>query len=446
MQPRWTIFRALGVADGTGFEARPGAVLIEDDGEGRVQLLASGRVEEVERHPGAVGAGRVDVGRSVLLPALVNAHAHLDLTDVGPREYERERGFPGWLQMVLRSRATDEAGIRRATEHGIQKSLRGGVIAVGDIAGTGHIEPVEALRDSPMMGVSFVEYFGLGPRQAEAIDQMTSLARGGATVAHERVRMGLQPHAPYSAGIDVFNAAVALERETGAPVATHLSESVDEIEFIERGTGMLRELLQMIGVGDDVVRRHFGHGERPIRQLREPLAAAPILAAHVNVASDEEIEFLATTKTSVAWCPRGHRYFGHLEKVGPHRWREMVKAGINVAVGTDSIINLPPDETDRISTLDDLRLLSRTGEGDDALLLRLATINGAKALGLDELMFSLVPPVRAARPLAGLIAVEVGGIEPSESPLRAVMRSSAVPELIAPDPLAWPPVVVEVRT
>ena len=406
-RPAIRLISAAGVADAAGVCASPGALLIECGSA--VRVLAVGTPRQVASHPAAGSAERVDRPDAVLIPGLVNAHTHLDLTSVGPRAYDRKNGFSAWLSMVMRHRATDPQDIHRAVGEGVARSLAGGVVAVGDIAGTGRLEPAEALGASRLVGVSFVEYFGNGG----VPDGIRSMAAG-------RVRVGVQPHAPYSAGPDLYRAALA----SGLPLSTHLAESMAERELLTRGTGPMRAFLESIGVWNDVVAARFGGGARggaartSVAYLREFIGSGePIVMAHVNDADDADIELLARSRCSVVYCPRSHEYFGNDAELGPHRYRDMIDAGINVALGTDSIINVPEDESHRLSTLDEMRLLRERDGTDPGLLLRMATVNGARALGLDASLFEF-----SAGEIAGVAAVGVRGTDPTLDPLTRVMK------------------------
>ncbi|MCA9280727.1 MAG: amidohydrolase family protein [Phycisphaeraceae bacterium] len=412
-RPAFRLISAAGVADATGACASPGAMLIECGSA--VRVLAVGTPRQVASHPAAGSAERVDRPDAVLIPGLVNAHTHLDLTSVGPRAYDRKNGFSAWLSMVMRHRATDPQDIHRAVGEGVARSLAGGVVAVGDIAGTGRLEAAEALRASPLLGVSFVEYFGNGG----VPDGLRSMAAG-------RVRMGVQPHAPYSAGPDLYRAALA----SGMPLSTHLAESMAERELLTRGTGPMRAFLESIGVWSDVVAARFGGvgGARTaVDYLREFIGSGEaIVLAHVNDADDADIELLEKSNCSVVYCPRSHEYFGNDVDLGPHRYREMLDAGINVALGTDSIINVPSAQSHRLSTLDEMRLLRERDGTDPGLLLRMATVNGARALGLNESLFDF-----SAGEIAGVAAVDVQGTDPTLDPLTRVMEAGEGIALLA---------------
>ncbi len=380
-------------------------------------VLASGGPDQIDAHPDANLAERIRLP-GVLIPGLVNAHTHLDLSHIGPLPHDPALGFGPWLAMVKKNRATSAEKVRASVVLGARLSLAGGVIAVGDIAGAGRAEPLEALRGSPLSGVCYLECFGHGARIPSAVARARTALAAHASRG-SRVAIGLSPHAPYSAGRGLYEGLAA----TGAPMCTHLAESREEREFIAtRGrSGQLHDLLVGLGVWDDSISESIA-GRSGVAHIADLLATTPMLLAHVNDVDDADIAALARAGAHVVWCPRGHRYFGRPESVGPHRWRDMLAAGVNVSLGTDSIINLPPQDASRLSPLDDARLLFRDEAADPGALLRMITANPARALGLDPRAFDLAPG-----PLAGLGVVEAEG---SGDAARAVMASSAPPRLL----------------
>jgi aminodeoxyfutalosine deaminase len=295
----------------------------------------------------------------------------------------------------------------------VMMSLAGGVVAAGDIAGAPMGRPSlaawRALRDEIGLGVSFLEFFAIGLGEWPARERLSQLLHDSRqetnSLGRAGVRFGLQPHAPTTVARRVFDWAVGLAENEGWPVSTHLAETMDEREFVARGTGPQREFLEGLGLWSDAVLEEIGNGASPVEHLAGVLGRRPFVCAHLNDVSDTDIAVLARTGTSVAYCPRASEYFGAEKVFGPHRYREMIAAGVNVCLGTDSIINLPAG-TERISTWDEMaRLMER-----DGLPLRealaMGTVNGARALGLPEEMFAF-----GGGDLGGLVAVEGQEIE-----------------------------------
>ncbi len=406
-------FDALGVADGDKVWTSPGSLLL-DAREGRGEVLAVGSPDEVNAHTAAGVAQVISKPTAVLVPGLVNAHSHLDLTHVGPRAYDREAGFVGWIEELRAARALTEEAIAASVRRGVELVRAGGTVAVGDIAGAARgvptLTPWRVLCESGMLGVSFVEFFAIGRGEAagmERVEEVMSRAARACTQAHAHAtRVGLQPHAPATVSRRAYLWAVREAVARGMPLSTHLAETMEEREFIARGAGPLRSLLESVGVWSERVLEDVGRGATPVEHLADVLREARFLLAHVNDVDDAGLEVLAKSGASVAYCPRASEYFGAHERFGPHRYREMLRAGINVCLGTDSIINLPPTAADAvgggISILDEMRLLHRRDGTDARTLLRMGTVHGAAALGLDT---SFVTLGVGSRP-AGILAVE----------------------------------------
>lgn len=440
---RVVLLDALSIDDGGGVSAAPGALLLETagvrDGVLRrpARVLAVGSPQEVRRHPAAPGAYKAEFPQSVLIPGLVNAHTHLDLTDVGPQPFDPAGGFMGWIDLVRRRRPTDDESIARAVQRGVELSLAGGTVAVGDIAGAPagkpSLIPWQTLAASGLPGTSFLEFFAIG-RGEEG-----GLARAQAAVelalgATGEVRFGLQPHAPNTVSLRAYRWAA----DRGLPLATHLAESEAECQFVGRARGPQREFLDRIGLWDNEMLTWLGQGRRPVQHLAPVLERGKFLLAHVNAADDADLAILGRTGQSVVYCPRASEYFGNHLHLGPHRYRDMLGAGIPVALGTDSIINLPEHAADPsqggIGVLDEMRLLWRRDRTDPRTLLAMATINGGEALGLsrDGFVFEA-----GARPL-GILAVSISppypedphpkpGLNPDGSHLKQLLESDAQP-------------------
>lgn len=407
------------VADGRGLLAAPGGVLLVRTAAG-LTLAAAGSPEEIAQHPRARQSAILDQSGRLLTPAFVNAHTHLDLTGVGPRPFVREAGFTGWIDGVRTARAHDPEAIARWVTQGAYLSLRGGVVAVGDIAGEGHLAAVDALRESPLVGVSYLEVFGMGEREPRSIERVRE-AVGERPARAQGIRIGLQPHAPYSAGLALYEAASALSIEHGLPLSTHLAESLDERSLIGAAQGPLRDFLNGLGLWTPRVEEAFGKGDSPAQHLAAILPRVPWTLAHANDLTDADIDSLALTRCSVVYCPRAWRYFEHARSLAPHRWRALLERGVNVTLGTDSVIGLP--DSDRLSTLDEARVLVREEGADSATALRMITSAAARAIGLERRAFDL-----SSGPLAGLVAIPFDG-DPARA-LDLVMESDSPPDLL----------------
>ncbi len=407
------VIHAAATLDADGLIA-PAVMILED---GRVSAL--GRPSEI----GSAGHGPVeDRTAEILLPVLVNAHVHLDLWSVG--EVSIQAGFDQWLAEVRDRRPSDEASIRSSIAGGIEASIIGGVGAVGDISGAMGTVAAAAFDEGPLAGTAFIEVFGIGRRRDAGLEAVARMAAFAASRGAGH-RIGLSPHAPYSCDPDVFAAAAA----SGLPLATHLAETPEEAAFTRFGQGPFVDLLRRVGsLGpDDVVPCSKRH---PVELLAGIEPKRAWLAAHVNYLAepdeaDDRIErraqMLRERNVTVVWCPRAARFLGHPRSGRkPHPWRFLRSRGVRVALGTDGRPCL--DRGDRLSTLDDVRLVIAEGTPPDEAI-AMATVEGAISLGLDQ------DAVRfRGGAAAGILAVPVG----RGDPVRGLVASEAMPEWVVP--------------
>ena len=438
---------ALGVADAArevrGEGQRGVSVLIElaPHGWPRARVIAVGSAAAVDGHEAAGLPSLVRLARpgSVLIPGLVNAHTHLDLTHIGPRPHDPEAGFVPWIEMIRRHRLGTREEIAASVSLGASLSLRAGVVAGGDIAGgvggRAGLSGDEALAATGLAGVSFMEFFALGAGEERGLAGVREAigraeARGLFRQPPPRVRFGIQPHSPYSVGPAAFIAAAEMLAGRG-PMCTHLAESAEERALVEGASGPLRRMLEGFGLWTDNLDRVFGRPVSPVEHVRDCALGRVSLFAHVNDARDADLGLLADAGASVAYCPRASAYFGAERHFGAHRFREMLQSGVNVALGTDSIVNLPADApTSGMSILDEMRFLHRYDGTDARMLLEMGTLNGARALGLPEEAFEICEGAT----IAGVVCVPIeDGPGGGRSLAEAAIRSGAPPELLVHD-------------
>jgi cytosine/adenosine deaminase-related metal-dependent hydrolase len=352
--------------------------------DGRVAVDA-GRIVWVGRpgDPGEPEGSVRDLGAGVLMPGLVNAHCHLELTGLrgalaayldGPHRGSR---FVPWVREMLRARGRLEpAAAREATRQGIEELGSTGTVAVGDVSNElGHLD---LLDESGLDAVVFYELIGWDPARA---DQVLALAEGRVDqVREERVEVRLAAHAPYSVSAALF----ALLVSRGGPASVHLAESPEETRFLRDGGGELAAFLE-----ERVGRVAFDPpGTSPVRYLDSLGALRPgVVAAHCVQVDPEDRALLAERGGHVAVCPRSNRNLGIESAPVP----EMLRAGVRLCLGTDSAAS--------VGTLDlmqDVAALRREfPDLDPAVVVRMATAGGAEALGFRELG-SLEPGKRAA--------------------------------------------------
>ena len=336
--------------------------------------ISEGRVVAVGDPPDDVP--REDLGQVAILPGLVNAHTHLEFSDLAA-----PIGWPGiglveWLGIVVRHRANAPVLDRWRLEQGLRESIRHGVTTIGEIAQPGGNQ--DAYRDLPCDGTLFLEL--IAPRVERVA---TALAAAGQHLLEVgQWQAGLSPHAPYTVHPELLARTVALSAERQIPLAMHLAESREEVEFLRDGRGPFRDLLESRGVWDPAARPR---GARPLDELRVLSGAHRALVVHGNYLDDDEIEFLGRQRRQMAvvYCPRTHAWFGHAR----YPLEKLLAAGAIVALGTDSRASAPD-----LSLLAEMRHVTREFPAmSRATILELGTRGSARALGLDSQSGSLEP-------------------------------------------------------
>jgi cytosine/adenosine deaminase-related metal-dependent hydrolase len=370
------------------------------------RIVAIGHVEEIGRkYPDAI---EHSYANAAILPGLINAHVHLELSDLSrPAQPET---LADWLgDVVKQSPPPGEAGEQRvaqAIETGVQQCLRFGVTSIGDI-GQRCALTRNLLRDGPLRVVSYGEVLAMAARRAMLEPRLAVAA--DQSERSEKLTIGISPHAPYSVEIPGYRRCLEEARKHALPIATHLAESAGEAEFLSNHTGPLRDLWQRIGGWDDAVPK-FSGGPIRMAQSLGYLDYSKTLLAHVNHCDDDELTILAAGKASVVYCPRTHAYFGH----PPHRWREMLQLGINVAIGTDSCASSPD-----LNLVDDLRLLHQLApDMPPRQLWQLATTRASRAIAAD-------PP--AGQLTIGAVADFTIFRAASDDPLREILETDTLP-------------------
>lgn len=348
-----------------------------------------------------------DLGNVALLPGWINAHTHLEFSNLAEPLGEAGMPFPEWIAQVVAQR---RAAFERATAQGsdlaqerasavamgLAESRGAGVVALGEIATPGW--PREAFasddHESQFFGTLFLELLGLA---ADKVEPLMALAREHVRGAGAQGGFvpGLSPHAPYTVHPELLAQACGLSAETKTPVAMHLAESIEEIELLRSQSGGMVEMLQNLGAW------HPGalpRGRRPLDYLQTLATAHRSLVIHGNFLLDDEIELIAAQRErmTVVYCPRTHAYFPH----GKYPLAEMLAAGVRVAIGTDSRASNPD-----LSILAELRHIAQHHPSiAPAEILKLGTLHGAEALGLAHDFGTLAPGKRAAFALVPLPA------------------------------------------
>lgn len=338
-----------------------GAVLVGDDG----RIAAVGPDAAVPR-PGSASAR--DLGNAVLLPGLVNTHAHLELMAL--RGLVTERPFPRWVGRVrrLKDRLPAE-DFEAAARWGVLESLAAGITTTGDTGSTG--AAARALDALGARGIAYHEVFGPDPAQcAAAVEGLRQGLAALAFHASPRVTIGVSPHAPYSVSAPLLAAVARLAADEGRKVAMHVAESEEEARLVVHGDGPFAEHLRSRGIAV------AAQGRSPVRWALEgglaPLRPLLIHCVHTDAADHAHI---AQAGAGVAHCPWSNAALGS----GRADLMALRQAGITVGLGTDSVA-----AGRTLDLFEEMRLAARGLPLSPRALLRLVTADAADALGLPD--------------------------------------------------------------
>lgn len=348
-------------------------------------MVEDGEIVAIEAS--AIWPDAIDLREWAVMPALINAHTHLEFSKLKYPLGTQGMSFPQWITEVIRYRQGfgDNIGVEKAqaVQKGLRESAKYGVGVVGEIA---TLPLTEASYDHPSVHiVSLLEVLGLDPeRVAERLAQAEEHAIYPWSLSN--ISPGLSPHAPYTVRMDVVQHCVALSAAQQLPIAMHLAETMEELELIEEGSGPFRTMLENMGLFSPA---DFPGGKRVLGYLKQLSQAYRALVVHGNYLHETEIAFLAkhAETMSVCYCPRTHAYFHH----DRHPIEELLAQGVSVVLGTDSRASNP-----------DLNLWKEVQHVQkefpdipDEQLLGMVTKDAAFALGVED-SFGTIEPGRRA--------------------------------------------------
>ena len=334
-----------------------------------------------------------DLGEVILMPGLINAHCHLDYTGLRGALL-RPESFAAWIQRINAvKRDLSEDDFLAAIDKGFTECLNTGTTTVLNIESFPGLLP--RMRRPPLRTWWFFELIDL--RQTPPAEEIVAAALNFLAQRPEwRGGVGLSPHAPYTASVELFQLARAIARRRGLPVTTHVSESHEEQMMFADGAGPLFNFLRSIGrpMAD------CGNGRSSLRILAEAAAIGPeTIIAHLNELPVEDEPLLQPHgflhDTTVVHCPRSHRYFSHR----PFPMARLRALEVNVCLGTDSLAS-----NQSLNMFEEMRAAQEAfPDLAPADFIEMATANGARALGMPGRL-----GVLRAGAMADLIAVRGG--------------------------------------
>ena len=378
-----------------------GALLVDEYG----RIAGLGPLASI---PPEQQAQRIDLGDAVLLPGLINVHAHPELS--GFRGLLDDLPFHEWIPALMRGKrgaALSFDDYLDAARWTCIESLRNGITTLGATEDSG--AAITALREARMRGLVYLEVFGPAPGQ---VDSSMALLREKiqrfAPETGDRVRIGVSPHAPYTVSDELFAAVADLARRSHLPVATHAAEAEAEELLLREGLGPFAGGLRSRGI--DTAPR----APSTVQLLeRTGLLACRPLLIHALRLDDDDLRRAADAGATIAHCPIANARLGH----GIARVVEMREAGLSVGIGTDSVAS-----NNRLDLLEEART---------AQLLQRARLRSAGALPSTELLEMIT--IEAARILG--VADRVGSLEVGKDADFCVVSLAQPHTVPGPDPV-----------
>jgi cytosine/adenosine deaminase-related metal-dependent hydrolase len=381
-----------------------------------VVVVERGKIKQVSPKP-PTGMPVTDLGDVALIPGLVNAHTHLEFSDRKRRIGKRGISMPDWVRQVVAERTTPKKKLN-AIASGSTQSLRLGTTSLGDIA---TYDPAE-LTLPPMSprSVRFQEIIGFSQARAPSahaglVKKLKKAKLEGLPQLDGAPLVGVSPHAPYTVSPPLLRQLVSTATEWNLPVAFHLAESKEELDFLVTGAGGFQQILEERGMWDPWA---VPRGSVPLDYLRILTRASKALVVHGNYLERKELAFLSRHRDamSLVYCPRTHVFFGH----DPYPLEEALSLGVRVCLGTDGLASNPD-----LSVLNEMRVVAaRHPRVPLETILEMGTLASAYALGLGQSVGAL----QAGR-YADMVAVPIPDGVP-DAPLdllAAILRDTSPP-------------------
>ncbi len=387
--------------------------------QGAVLVGASGRIEAVGAAaavPSPPGVPNLEFSGAALMPGLINAHTHLELTGLAGQVEEED--FAAWIRAVRRLKADHSPEwFRAAARQGVRDGFAAGITTVLDTGDSGAV--LDALVELGGAGVVYQEVFGPDPFQAaQSLQDLRSRVAELGPRATGRVRLGVSPHAPYTVSGPLYRAVAEFAAGQRLPMAVHLAESPAESLLVTKHQGPFAAAWNERGIPP--VASHDRHSAGATRSPVAWLDAHGVLGKntlciHTVQLDQEDVELLGRRQTPVAHCPGSNARHGH----GAAPLSALLAAGLRVGIGTDSVVS--------VGALDlwaEIRAAQQLGRLTAAQALGLATLEGARLTGAEAEVGWL-----GVGTFADLIAVALTG--PPDQPVEARLVASRPGNVLA---------------
>jgi cytosine/adenosine deaminase-related metal-dependent hydrolase len=372
-----TVYEADWICPATSNPIYNGAITVE-----------GGRITQVGTSNKTAGTTRVKYPGCAIIPGFVNAHAHLELTIL--RGLLENIPFLQWIQQLtqIKYHVLTRDDLKLSAQLGAIEMLQAGVTTIAEVmdVGTGW----EAMLEFGLQGIGYQEVFGPAESVvAESIKGLIDKVDRYRSDTSATMKIGVSPHAPYTVSRPLYEAVRDYARREHLRMTAHVGESRDETGFVRDGAGPFADAHAKRGI--DVTPRRC----MPVAYIDSlGLLGPDMLLAHCVEVNERDLERLSDTRTFVVHCPKSNAKLGN----GTARVRDMREQDVRVSLGTDSVASnnvIDMFEEMRAAIFQQRTLTGRIDSITAAEVFRMATINGAQCLGLDDELGSLEPGKRA---------------------------------------------------
>ena len=304
----------------------------------------------------------LDLSDHLLMPGFVNAHSHLSLTAL-ENKLSPSKNFACWIRdlIVLNSALKGEERVG-GIQKGASEMKSSGVTGLADyVADSALLDSIGGLG---FRSVLFLEIIGFQDKKAEGLaKEVERIFKSHGSIW----TLGIAPHAPYSVSEKLFLQLDQLSKKYGCLLSTHLAETDEESQFIEKGEGPLVDLLKDRKAFDG---NWQAPATSPVRYLKSLGTLNEMVAVHCNFIDDD-----TDAVQAAVFCPKSTHWFGRINILPV---RKMLDAGVPVALGTDSMAS-----NDSLNFLEEIRMADKLlPEVSRKEILKMATRLGAEILRL----------------------------------------------------------------
>ena len=395
MQPRLVLFAKTLLTLDRSKPIEDGFVLVQGS-----RILQVGRRKDFYSQP---PVRALDLGDTILLPGLINAHCHLDFTAFKGK-VPFKGSFREWLrEMAGKSRSVTTADFHKSVQTGIKESVAHGTTTLCDISTSG--ESFKLLPKSGLRAFAFLEFLDVAQPNPGVVwksfqERLKALTSG--PLDSEIFRWGIGPHTPFTVSKELLLLASRYVGSRAHCLTTlHVGESREEASFFKRGKGPMAERIKFLNPD-----WNLPHGTTPVQYLNECGWLPKLdLAVHLNEVGEKDLRLLAKNRVSVVHCPGSHAFFNHSR----FKFEKIRRLGIRICLGTDSLAS-----NRSLSLFREMRLFQSAHPKVGAEeVLSMVTVKPAQALGEGRTLGKIKPGYFAD--LIGIPAARRGQKDPYQA-------------------------------